>query len=222
MALNYTYIKYKDKYTIENTGSVTLTYHVSKVTCDATTEISTGTILSGQTTELKFVVDGVYSVYLASISEEGIPFLISYYNNLLVSFISSVEGIICGCSKCDDCEECNKCEDYLGTFMKAQAFNFVNANLYQSTINQISSNSNCLFTSQILCSLLNEKVYGSPLLKDAMISLISFSYLGFYFKDLSLATDAEEAEYITTKYKFEKIANCLRKVGIIPINPLED
>ena len=88
MALNYTYLKYKDTYTLKNNGSVTLTYSVSKVTCEATTEIKTGTILPGQTTDLNFIVDGNYSVYLASSTEVGMPFIIKYYNNLLLSFIS--------------------------------------------------------------------------------------------------------------------------------------
>jgi hypothetical protein len=220
MALNYTYLKYKDTYTLKNNGSVTLTYSVSKVTCEATTEIKTGTILPGQTTILNFVVDGKYSVYLASSTETGIPIIIKYYNNLLTSFISMVEAIICGCSKCNDCEECNQCEDYLGTFMKAEAFNTLNYPVYQGYINQTTQDSICLFSEQVLCSLLHEKVYGNVETKEVMLRLISFYYLGFYYQDKFLAIDVQEKAYVTEKYKFDKIAACMRKLGIIPTDPL--
>ena len=220
MALNYTYLKYKDTYTLKNNGSVTLTYSVSKVTCEATTEIKTGTILPGQTTVLNFIVDGNYSVYLASSTEVGMPFIIKYYNNLLLSFISMVEGIICGCSKCNDCEECNQCEDYLGTFMKAQAFAAVNSPTYQGYINQITQDSICVFTEEVLCNLLHEKVYGNADVKEVMLKLIGFYYLSFYYQDKFLALDAQEKIYITEKYKFDKIAACMRKLGIIPTDPL--
>lgn len=220
MALNYTYLKYKDTYTLKNNGSVTLTYSVSKVTCEATTEIKTGTILPGQTTALNFIVDGNYSVYLASSTEVGIPFIIKYYNNLLLSFISMVEGIICGCSKCNDCEECNQCEDYLGTFMKAQAFAAVNYPVYQGYMNQITQDSICVFTEEVLCNLLHEKVYGNADVKEVMLKLIGFYYLSFYYQDKFLALDAQEKIYITEKYKYDKIAACMRKLGIMPTDPL--
>ena len=171
MALNYTYLKYKDTHTLKNDGGVNLTYHVSTTTCEATTEIKTGTILPGQTTALNFIVDGNYSVYLASPTQVGIPFIIKHYYNLLTSFISMVEGTICGCSKCSDCEECNKCDDYLGAFMKAQAFAAVNHPVYEGYMTQITQDSICVFTEEVLCNLLHEKVYGIANVK-VLVSLI--------------------------------------------------
>lgn len=219
MALNYTYLKYKDTYTIKNDGIVNLTYSVSKVTCETTTEIKTGVILPSQTVNLSFVVDGNYSVYLYSSVEVGPAFTIKHYYNLITSLISVVEGLICGCSECNDCEECNQCEDYLGAFMKAQAFNTVNYPLYQPYLNTVTQNSICLFNEQILCSLLNEKVYGNTKTKEVMLQLIGSYYLSFYYKDKDLAVNAEEETYTTVKYKFDKIATCLRKMGIIPTDP---
>ena len=220
MALNYTYLKYKDTYTLENTGTVNLTYHISKVTCEATTEIKTAVMVPGQISTLSFPVDGNYSVYLESSTQVGMPFVIKHYNHLLTSFISMVEGIVCGCSKCDECEECNKCEDYLGTLLKAQAFNTLNYPVYQNYVNQITQDSLCVFSETVLCNLLHEKVYGNAEVKDAMLRLISFYYLAFYYQDKFLAVDAEEKAYVTEKYKFDKIAACMRKLGIIPTDPL--
>jgi hypothetical protein len=53
-----------------------------------------------------------------------------------------------------------------------------------------------------------------------MLKLISFYYLSFYYQDKFLALDAQEKIYITEKYKFDKIAACMRKIGILPTDPL--
>jgi len=98
MALNYTYLKYKDTHTLKNTGTVDLTYHVSKVTCDATTEIKTGVITPNQTVVLTFATDGNYSIYLSSSTETSVPFTIKYYENLLSSFVLMAQQTICGTS----------------------------------------------------------------------------------------------------------------------------
>jgi hypothetical protein len=47
-----------------------------------------------------------------------------------------------------------------------------------------------------------------------MLEILGYYYLAFYYKDLSLAIDTEEQEYIITKYKFVKISKCLKKLGI--------
>jgi len=104
--------------------------------------------------------------------------------------------------------------------MKAQAFNAVNYPVYQGYINQVTQDSICLFNEQILCSLLHEKVYGNVETKEVMLRLISFYYLGFYYEDKYLAADQEEIDYITVKYKFDKIGACMRKLGIMPTDPL--
>jgi len=219
MALNYTYLKYKDTYTLKNNGAVDLTYHISTVTCETTAEVKTGVIIPNQTVVLTFAVDGKYSVYLSSSTETSTPFIIKYYNNLLTSLISMTEQTVCGCGKCKDCEECNQCEDYLGTFMKAQAFNTVNYPIYQTAINQVTENNACLYTQEVLCSLLHEKVYGTVETKDTMLIIIGSYYLSFYYQDKFLAVDQEEKDYVTSKYKFDKIGSCLKKKGLTLTEP---
>ena len=219
MALAYTYVKYKDTYALKNTDTVNLTYHVSKVTCDTTTEIKTGVLLPQATVNLNFVVDGNYSVYLSSSVEDSTPFLIQHYYNLITSFIALVEGLICGCSKCNECEECNQCEDYLGAFMKAQAFMLVSDYLYNDFFQEFLNQNQCLITEQTLCSLLHEKVYGTANIKDTMLYIIACYYLAFYFKDKSLAFDSSEQDYILDKYKFTKVIACMKKMGITPEQP---
>lgn len=217
MALDYTYLKYKDTYTIKNNEAVDLTYHISTVSCEnVLTEIKTGLILPDQTVTLNFNVDGKYSVYVSSSTQSMPAFTIDYYYNLITSFVSMIEGIVCGCSPCKDCEECNECEDYLGAFMKAQAFMVVNGTTYQGFYQSIINENACLITEQVLCSLLHEKVYGNTVIKDTMIYLLSAYYFAFYYKDKDLAVDAEEEDYVAIKYKFTKILACMKKIGINP------
>jgi hypothetical protein len=104
--------------------------------------------------------------------------------------------------------------------MKALAFNTLNYPLYQNYINQITQDSICIYSQEILCSLLHEKVYGNVETKDTMLRQISFYYLSFYYQDKFLAIDTEEKDYVTAKYKFDKIGSCMRKLGIIPTDPL--
>jgi hypothetical protein len=196
--------------------SINIGYTISKVTCDATKEITTGNIPPGEVVELKFLLDGVYTVDLYDANERGDNFEIKTYNNLLLSFISNVEAVICGCSKCKDCEECNECEAYLSTFMKAFSFSSFNTPIYDLYVNLIAADSRCLLENEVLCNLLHEKVYGNANVKDPILQIISFYYAAFYFRDFYSAEDVSEQQYITTKYKYDKIAKCMKKLGIDP------
>jgi hypothetical protein len=213
MALNYTYIKYKDVHTLKNNESIDMNYEILKDSCDASTSISTGVIAPGNTITINFATDGNYTINLSTINDTD-SFNIKYFQNLLKSFITDTERLLCGCSKCDDCAECNECQDYLGAFMKSFAFNSVNYPLYQTSVNAISQNSVCSFTDEVVCTLINEKVYGSSSVKRPMLEILGNYYLAFYYKDLSLGLDSEEENYITTKYKFVKISQCLKRLGI--------
>lgn len=213
MALNYIYIKYKDIHTLTNNESMDMNYEIVKDSCDASSVLSTGVIMPGNTITINFITDGNYTIKLKVENEEG-SFTIKYFQNLLKSFITSAEKLLCGCSKCDDCEECNECQDYLGAFMKAFSINSVNYPLYQTYVNLISQNSLCEFTDQVICTLINEKVFGSSSVKEPMLKILSYYYLAFYYKSLELASDREEVNYINTKYKFDKISKCVKKLGI--------
>lgn len=213
MALNYTYIKHKDVHTLKNDESVVMNYEIIKNSCEASSIISTGVISPGNTITINFATDGNYTINLSTSVNTDL-FNVSYFQNLLKSFITDVEKLICGCSKCDDCEECNECQDYLGAFMKAFAFNSINSPLYQENVEAISQHFVCTFTDEVLCTLLHEKVYGSSSVKEPMLQILGYYYLAFYYKDLFLGVDNEEKDYITSKYKFVKISKCLKKLGI--------
>ncbi len=213
MALNYTYIKYKDVHTLKNDEGIDMDYEIVKVSCNTSTVLSSGTMVPGQTIILNFVTDSNYTINLSTLNDDD-SFNIKYFQNLLKSFIADAERLLCGCAKCDDCEECNECQDYLGAFMKSFAFNSVNYPLYQTSVNTISQNSVCSFTDEVVCTLINEKVYGSSSVKRPMLEILGNYYLAFYYKDLSLGLDSEEENYITTKYKFVKISQCLKRLGI--------
>ena len=214
MALNYSFIKYKDSYIITNNESLVLGYTLTRETCDTSVTIKTGTIAVGQTAILDIKVDGNYEFTPYTENENGIPVIIKNYNNLLLSLIEGTEKIICGCSKCNDCEECSVCEDYLSLFMKDIAFSTLNTPLYKTYIDKIEEETICDFTDNITCALLKEKAYGNAPVKEVMIRIFSYYYLAFYYKDLFLGVDAEEKEYITKKYKYVKINQCMRNLQV--------
>lgn len=221
MAIIYTFTKYKDVYTIQNNGIVPFTYSINKQSCESTSPILSNGLLNPNTTaEIKFPTDGVFIITLDT-GEETTTITVTIYNNLLLSFINSVEKILCGCSKCNDCEDCNNCEDYWASLMKGHAFNLLNYPTYQTYFNTITQENICDFTDNIICSITREKVFGNIDIKEVTLKMIAYYYLSFFFKDFYSALDAEEAAYISIKYKFDKISKCLKKLGISSTETLE-
>lgn len=221
MALNYTYNNYKDINTLKNNESLVMNYEIVKNSCDATSSISTGTISPGNTITITFPVDGEYIINLSTtVSTDS--FTIKYYQNLLKSFIADAEKILCGCAKCNDCEECNECQDYLGSFMKAFGINSINYPTYQSYVNLIAQDTVCEFTDEVICTILNEKVFGSSSVKEPMLKILGYYYAAFYFKDYYSAADTEEENYITAKYNYVKIAKCIKKLGVNPAEIIQE
>lgn len=213
MALNYTYTKYKDVHTLKNNESISMDYEIIKDLCEASTSIYTGTIQPGNTITINFTTDGNYTIDLStSLSTDS--FKVSYFQNLLKSFITDSEKLLCGCAKCDECAECNECQDYLGAYMKAFAINAISYPTYQTYVNLITQSSVCDFTDEVICTIINEKVFGSASVKEPMLKILSYYYAAFYYKDYAMAEDTEEASYITTKYKFSKISKCIKKLGV--------
>lgn len=215
MALNYTYIKYKDVHTLKNDESIVMNYEIVKNSCEASSIISTGVISPGNTITINFATDGNYTINLSTTVGED-SFDISYFQNLLKSFIADAEKLLCGCAKCNECEECNECQDYLGAFMKSYAINSVNYPLYQAYVDLIAQDTVCEFTDEVICTIIKEKVFGSASVKEPMLKILSYYYAAFYYKDYYSATDAEEQTYITTKYKFDKVSKCIKKLGVDP------
>lgn len=219
--MDYTYTHYKDQHLLQNDQSINIGYTILKVTCDATTTVSTGNIDPGKVLEIKFAVDGLYTVELYDENQRD-SFEIKTYNNLLLSFISNVEALLCGCSKCKDCEECNECETYLAAFMKAFSFNSFNTPVYDLYVNLIAEDSQCSLESEVLCNIINEKVYGVAPVREPMLQILGYYYGAFYYKDYYTAEDSSEAEFIATKYKYDKIAKCMKKLGIDPVKAIQD
>ena len=219
--MDYIYTHYKDQHLLQNDQSINIGYTISKVTCDATTTVSTGNIDPGEVLELKFAIDGVYTVDLYDANERD-NFEIKTYNNLLLSFISNVEALLCGCSKCEECEECNECETYLAAFMKAFSFNSFNNPTYDLYVNLIAEDSRCSLESEVLCNIINEKVYGTDPVREPMLQILGYYYAAFYFSDFFSAEDVSEQSFITTKYKYDKIAKCMKKLGIDPAQAITD
>lgn len=219
MALNYVYRKYKDTYTLENTGLVALTYILSYRECNSVTTVSQGNINVNQTVTLPITyTDGVYSIKISdSVSEEILPDIF-FYKNLVLSIIDNVEKVICGCdgckgssySKCDNTE----CNSLLFTLVSEQSLTFVNNPKYNTYLSIIGDYLKCSINELIVCSLTEEMLLGKQDVKNLVLQIIGLYYLAFYYTELHEASDDSEVDYVKEKYKFNKIAKCLKRIGI--------
>lgn len=215
MALSYIYTKYKDVYTVQNTGLVALNYTVSKKECDITTLVTNGIIPVSSTLTLPFnFIDGVYVVTISDGFEIDTLSDILYYNNLLLTIIENVEKSLCGCKPCHECEDCVDCDLYLNTLTQVLAFAYVNHPLYSASISLVNTNMQCQFTESVLCMLTKSMIQGDEDTKNIFLQIIGMHYLAFYAYDIEQAEDAEEIDYIKLKYNTSKIFKCLRRIGI--------
>jgi hypothetical protein len=220
MPVAHTYTKYKDVHTLTNDTNNLVNYVIIKVLCDETSIISTGDLQPDASITINFPVDGEYEVSLAEKEDNGTAiitintdsFTIETFNNLLVSFIADAEKLLCGCSKCDDCEECNECQDYLGALTKAISFTVLNP-VYNTLVNTGLNSISCSLGDEMICSILNEKVFGSSSVKEPLLKILASYFLGFYYYDLGEAEDSEEEQYIKDKYKSVKMLKCITKLG---------
>lgn len=219
MALTYTYLKYKDENSIINNGDTFINYTVDRVSASSTTTVKAGMIGVNKNVILNFTLDGKYVVSLDNAIDPVESITIYSYVQLLNSLITTVEGIICGCSKCDECGECNECENYLSAFMKSYSFAVLNQPRYKDYLDTLLADSADEINDSVLCSILHEKVYGNVTTKDVMLKLIANYYLAFYYKDLRVATDSAEKTYVQDKYKFSKISGCIKKLGLFLTDP---
>lgn len=221
MAIAYTYTKYKDVHTLINDGVLPMTYTITNITCDSETTVKTGVIQPDNASVLTFITDGEYSVLLDD-GDTTQTFTIKTFENLLASLIREFENILCGCSKCNDCEECESCEDFMQTLVKSFSFYSLNFPLYQAFSNSLITNTYCDLLGLVNCVLIKERVYGKAEVRDIIMKIIRDYYGTFYYKDLAMAVDDEEKEYVSTKYKAPKILKCIRKLGTNPSQILDD
>ena len=215
MALSYIQKKYKDVYTIENTGITEINYNIQIKECDSLNESKSGIILPGKTFILPInFLDATYVVTLSDDDETQVLDDILQYNNTLLNFIDGTEELLCGCKKCNDCEECNKCDSFLNTLNYAIAYFHVNSPKYNNYLNIFSNQLKCNYSQEILCLISQINLSGKIEIEKLTKLNIGIYYLVFYLLDLAQATDEEEANYIKDKYKSFKILKCIRKLGI--------
>lgn len=221
MAVSYTYLKYKDVHTIENTDDTVIDYTITRVECDSEIPVLTGTIAVGDTFTLPLSnADGIYKVVLGNLSpsdtrETATLALIPSYVNLIHEFIDNMEDLVCGCGKkCDTCDDCTECEDLLDTLVMGIAFNFVNSPTYDAGIAALADELECDFTEAITCMIAKKHILGHKDTKDLVIKILGLYYLVFFNVDLLAAADDEEESFVEMKYKSAKIIKCLKKIGV--------
>ena len=214
MAVLYTYLKYKDVHTITSIETtLSLSYTINKVTCDTSTTILSGTLLPGDILTIPFYMDGKYSISLSNTVSVAPILIINVFQRTLLSLIDSVESTLCGCT---DCGNCNECENSMSTLMKVLSYNNVTSPFYDMYTSAVASSLLCDFTDEVISAIQGELVYGNMEVKRLAESLIAQYYAAFHAKDLALAINVAEQEYVNTKYKYSKIIKCLNKKGMNP------
>ena len=215
MPINYTYTENLGVYSLTNNETVPLNYTIQLVECEVSSLLKEGILAPNETKVLTFSVDGVYSIVLVKQGlTETLPNIV-VLKDLKSSFITLAEKILCGCSKCEECQECTECDDYLKIWMKAMAINQLTYPKYNPTIQSLFELNSCLYAERVLLCTKLEKVYGNTDIKQILLQTIAYYYLAFYTVDIESAFSQQEENYILKLYKFDKIAKCIRKLGVL-------
>jgi hypothetical protein len=211
--MSYTVTKYKDVFTLNNTGGASLTYIISKLSdCYNFTEYQAqSTLLAGASVALS-LTDGEYQL---AITDSGVDstVTIKYYNNLLISTIEDVSLLLCGCD-CDD-DSTDDCDAALTTVVKLLTYIALTNPQYDFALQKVSEVVKCLLDIDISCLLINEKITGMSDNANLTKKVVAMYYLAIYFAELmQQSADDEEILYIKTKQKYASISKCIIKLGI--------
>lgn len=218
--LNYIYKKYKDVYTLENTGLVTLNYSIFIVNCDSTKLVNKCTVAPGKTIILPITqMDGKYTLIISDALETVTIENILQYDNLLRSFIKNTNQQLCDCDNCSDCRDCKEsdcesCQNSLFAINKGLSYMHVNAPMFTSYFEIFAKVLSCQYNEGIICSVLGANFKGKEDIEYLNNLNIALFYLTFYHFSLIQAIDEEEAEYLKNKFHSTIILKCIKKLGI--------
>lgn len=223
----------KDVYTLVNLTGIDFEYTLIKEGCDTITIPIVRTVEANLSTALPITSDGFYSL---EVNGETCYFNVLHnYRDRLVVLIQEALCKHCGCSPVNclpkDAVDCLKNQSLFNfiqtykylvkpfSFEERQLYNVFLFNFYQKTI----YNNRC-FTVQELCKqLLDTSITGNSQTNKALFDYyIAIYYLGLYYYDVvnintTLLTSEEvEEELIHLKevYRYKKIVNCIRNLGV--------
>lgn len=217
MTLAYTLTKYKDVYTIENTGVVNLSYTLSLGGCGAATQVSTGDILPNGTVTLPInYIDGIYQVTVSdSISVETLPDIL-FYKNFLLYIVNAINTLYCKCSECGSCKDCNniRSDTYLNLLGSTNAYMLLDFVSYEVYLKHMSINLQCDLNNAVANFVAQTQISGDEEILDVMNKIIASYYTSFYMSEVNKAIDTDEVAYVKWKYNYVNIAKCFKKIGI--------
>lgn len=216
MALKYIYAKSEDTHKIKNIGPTPLSYIISTFDCEEKVLFKTGEILTDQTVILPInYIDSIYSLELSD-GIESEEFSIHQYNNLLKSIIYNIEEVVCGCDNCgcSDCNDVDPCGLSLNTLISIFSYFFVVSPSLNSYVEIIGEYLKCDIKADVLCYISKQQINGEQDTQDLYYKIIGVYYAAFYYSEFAKATTPEERAFVSMKYKFLKIAKCLKKVGV--------
>lgn len=236
MAIVYTYIREKDidKITVEQDTTVLLEY----TSYSKALKISEVVVLNGSSYNLPVNKDGEYLVTLNAVGEVQVTFIIFVRKNLQISIVTDVYKLLCdncgcGCdSTCNNCIKADalKCLKHRGIFVKLLSYQHSYLHTYPTSylvkfnyfIKEALKTSNCNIQVDINKFLMQECITGDTgeVLKLFKLYIFLYWYI-IYRVELEEAVSVEEQEFVTTKYKVDKILACVCDL-CVDINKLDE
>lgn len=136
-------------------------------------------------------------------------YIIIYYNNFLLSIITALENLFCGCG-CNDCDDCIDYDIILESYYKVLTYYTLTANYYSGYINAVMSCVKCSILNEVHCIVNNEKYLGGHNNVSFLKKLLAYYYLAFYYAEL----EDDNEEEIKNKFKYNTIIKCLKGVDL--------
>jgi len=211
MAIEHTFLTYKDVNTLTNKGVATLSYTLQRNACGEMTTTMSGTLALNQSVILKMPLTGKYEFTFRDGVNPDIQKIIYNFEKILEDTICVVQDILCG-QVCVDCD--SNCETTSTVFSKLMLYNQLNLIKYTEYMVGVSTVFFCYSENLIYDNEYKEQLTGESNHIGLLKQNIAFLYSVFYFQQLSKAIDQAEIDYIKIKFKSALILPCIRTLGL--------
>jgi hypothetical protein len=225
-------VRYKDAYIVTNLSNTTIEYYITTYSCTEEVDI---VVLSGLLEEGKIITinlpyDGNFRFSILSGISIGQSVCISHYPKLIKKIVRGTKAIVCNncdnipCKGCKSKEEkqCLIAQDTINSMIVLNTFlsplvsgGCIDVTIVNRFVDAAISNFKCRIQRDICNANLITSVTGEANPTNMWSKyFIAFYYLGFFYREADLASDAEELAYIKDKYEYSKIKNCISDLGI--------
>lgn len=206
----------QDIYTLTNDNAYTVQAELQILeNCVDYTTLETVDILSDESRDYKFTVDGNYRILITADGEEDETVTIRHYLKLQTSIIEGVLDLLCDCDcGCECIEEDQMCQ-LLMLRAKIDAYKRLTNPEAVGFFDIVYRETHCLVNKQIYCAVDSEIVLGEADCNEKLIKqLIALDYLAMYFFEYFSVDTDEDRNYVDIKFLTSTIFCCIKSLGI--------